>query len=62
MPTPSHDAATRSRCPRCGFSVRLRKDRSVMRHRLYQGRDHWVYCDEARFLDVGLPLKGNQRV
>jgi hypothetical protein len=31
-----------------------------MRHRLYQGRDRWVYCHEAEFLNVGLPLKGNR--
>lgn len=29
-----------------------------MRHRLYQGADRWVYCDEAEFLNVGLPMKG----
>lgn len=43
-------AASRAQCPRCGFSVRLRKDGTVQRHRLYQGATKWVYCDEARFL------------
>jgi hypothetical protein len=52
-------ASPRSRCPRCGFSVRLRKDGTSMRHRLYLGADRWVYCDEAEFLNVGLPMRGN---
>lgn len=42
---------TRGRCPRCGYSVRLKTDGRPQRHRVYVGAE-WTYCHETPWLDV----------
>lgn len=51
--TASERTSKRVKCPRCGYSVRLRRDGSIMGHLLYGAGfgGQPIDCSQARWLD-----------